>query len=60
MLFEGGFVCVVVMKICFHFTTSPFPLTVKRLTSITKSTKLSGHVLLRDSSNPFVLSVSVS
>ena len=60
MLIEGGYVCVILLEICLYSTTSPFPLPIKRLTSSPKSAKLSGHLLLRESSNPFVSWVSVS
>ena len=39
---------------------SPCPLPIKSLTSILKSSKISGHLLLRDSKDPLVSSVSPS
>ena len=39
---------------------SPCPLFIKSLTSILKSSKISGHLLLRDSKKPLVSSVSPS
>ena len=36
-------------NICLYSSTSPCPLPIKRLTSILKAAKVSGHLLLRDS-----------
>ena len=41
-------------SICFYSSSSPCPLPVKSLTSILKSCKISGHLLLRDSQDPLV------
>ena len=38
-------------KICLYSSTSPCPLPLKSLTSILKSTKVSGHLLLRESAD---------
>ena len=38
-------------NICLHFSTSPCPLPLKSLTSILKSTKVSGHLLLKESAD---------
>ena len=46
-------------NICLYSTSSPYPLPRKSLTSITKSAKLSGHLFLLESSDPFVSSASV-
>ena len=42
----------------FYSSISPCPLPIKSLTSILKSSKISGHVHLRDSKDPLVSSVS--
>ena len=42
----------------FYCSISPCPLPIKSLTSILKSSKISGHLLLRDSKDPLVSSVS--
>ena len=47
-------------NICLYSTTPPWPLPTKSLTSITKSAKLRGQLLLWESSDPFVSSASVS
>ena len=36
-------------NLCFYSSTSPCPLPINILTSILKSCKISGHLLLRDS-----------
>ena len=41
-------------NICFYASSSPCPLPLKSLTSILKSSKISGHLLLRDSKDPLV------
>ena len=43
-------------NLCFYSSSSPCPLPVKSLTSILKSAKISGHLLLRDSKDPLVTS----
>ena len=48
------------INICLYSTTSPCPLPIKSLTSVTKSGKLSGQLLLQESRDPFVSSASVS
>ena len=47
-------------NICLYSTTSPCPLPMKSLTSITKSAKLNGQLLLKESRDPFVQSAFVS
>ena len=47
-------------NICLYSTTSPCPLPMKRLTSITKSAKLNGQLLLKESRDYFVQSAFVS
>ena len=47
-------------NICLYSTTSPCPLPIKRLTSITKSAKLNGQLLLKESRDSFVQSAFVS
>ena len=47
-------------NICLYSTTSPCPLPIKRLTSITKSAKLNGQLLLKESRDYFVQSAFVS
>ena len=39
-------------NLCFYSSTSPCPLPINSLTSILKSCKISGHLLLRDSKDP--------
>ena len=41
-------------NICLYSSSSPCPLPIKSLTSILKSSKISGHLLLRDSQDPLV------
>ena len=41
-------------NLCFYSSTSPCPLPINSLTSILKSCKISGHLLLRDSKDPLV------
>ena len=41
-------------SVCFYSSSSPCPLPVKSITSILKSCKISGHLLLRDSQDPLV------
>ena len=41
-------------NICLYSSTSPCPLPMNILTSILKAAKVSGHLLLRDSSDPLV------
>ena len=41
-------------NLCFYASSSPCPLPIKSLTSILKSSKISGHLLLRDSQDPLV------
>ena len=41
-------------NVCLYASSSPCPLPVKSLTSILKSSKISGHLLLRDSQDPLV------
>ena len=41
-------------SVCFYFSSSPCPLPVKSITSILKSCKNSGHLLIRDSQDPLV------
>ena len=41
-------------NICLYSSSSPCPLPLKSLTSILKSAKVSGHLLLRDSTDPLV------
>ena len=41
-------------NICFYSSSSPCPLPIKSLTSIFKSCKISGLLLLRDSRDPLV------
>ena len=43
-------------NLCFYSSLSPCPLPVKSLTSILKSAKISGHLLLRDLKDPLVAS----
>ena len=43
-------------NLCLYSSTSPCPIPVKSLTSIFKSSKISGHLLLRDSRDPLVSS----
>ena len=43
-----------------HSSIFPCPLPIKSLTSILKSSKISGHLLLQDSKDPLVSSVSPS
>ena len=43
-------------NICLYASSSPCPLPIKSLTSILKSSKISGHLLLRDSRDPLVSS----
>ena len=45
-------------RLKFLFFDSPCPLPKKSLRSILKSSKISGHLLLRDSKDPLVSSVS--
>lgn len=45
-------------SLCFYSKLSPCPLPVKSLSSILKSSKISGHLLLRDSSDPVVSSIN--
>ena len=47
-------------NICLYSTSSPSPLSIKKLTSITKSAELSEQLLCRASHDSFVSSVSVS
>ena len=41
-------------NICLYSSNSPCPLPIKSLTSVLKAAKISGHLLLRDSSDPLV------
>ena len=41
-------------SICIYSKSSPCPLPIKSLTSILKASKISGHLLLRDSKDPLV------
>ena len=47
-------------NICLYATTSPCPLPIKSLASFTKSSKLNGKLLPRESRDPFISSGSVS
>ena len=42
------------INICLYSSTSPCPLPIKSFTSILKAAKVSGNLLLRDSSDPLV------
>ena len=44
-------------NLCLYSSSSPCPLPVKSLTSVLKSSKISGHLLLRDSKDPLVSAV---
>ena len=43
-------------SISLYSSCSPCPLPVKKLTAVLKSSKLSGHLLLRDSQDPLIVS----
>ena len=43
-------------NVCLYGSCSPCPLPIRSLTSILKSAKISGHLLLRDSKDPLVSS----
>ena len=47
-------------NICLYSAPSPCPLPIKSLTSIWKSAKVSGQLLLRDSSDPVVAEANIS
>ena len=47
-------------NICLYYNSSPCPLLIKGLNSNLKSAKISGKLLPRESSDPFVASASVS
>ena len=42
-------------NISLYSSCSPCPLPVKKLTAVLKSSKLSGHLLLRDSQDPLIV-----
>ena len=46
-------------NICLYSSVSPCPLPIKRLSSVLKSSKVSGHLLLRESKDPFVAEANV-
>ena len=46
-------------NICLYSSVSPCPLPIKSLTSIMKSAKVSGQLLLRDSADPVVSSANI-
>ena len=46
-------------NICLYFSLSPCPLPIKSLSSVAKSAKVSGHLLLRESNDPYVASADV-
>ena len=41
-------------NICLYSSSSPCPLPIKSLTSVLRAAKVSGHLLLRDSTDPLV------
>ena len=45
-----------ISSLCFYSSASPCPLPIRSLTSVLKSAKISGHLLLRDSKDPLVSS----
>ena len=42
------------LSLCFYSKASPSPLPINSLTSVLKSAKISGHLLLHDSQGPLV------
>ena len=47
-------------NICLYSSSSPCPLPIKSLTSVWKSAKVSGQLLLRDSSDPVIADANIS